>query len=210
MKKRVVNILLFFVVCSLLWGIRYVSFNQRISEACYADYVTFGMNETVEYGKNLMNLNENDGYSVKLRSAKLYEFNAFMNDHGIEKIPESIEVTGVPEMICLLTMEIKNTSNALDSVSLGDLSVIYGRDIVLQANEFILDINPELNLLEEYSVCPEIGQSQLVYIPFSLFKKDFSQKDWGALADYPFCFEVTQFPQKQVINIACEYAQLTN
>lgn len=205
MKKKTVSILVFTAICAALWCARYISFNEKISAVYYTDLVTFEMNDEVEYGNNLMNLDENDGYRVKLKSARIYGLEDFMSSHNIEEIPESITEIGLPEMICLLTIEVTNFSNELDSIFLGNLSSMYGRDIVLQANEFILDINPELNLAEEYSVRPEIGQSQLVHVPFSLYKSSFSQKDWAALTDYPFFLEVTQFPKKQVIRVACEY-----
>lgn len=201
MKKKTVSLIAASVACICLWNVRYVSFNNKISEIYTTPKVIYEVNDVVEYGDNIVELQSHSGYSVQVQKSEQMEMSEFIDKFNIKDEAFNFsEEYRLPDRICLITLEVMNDSNESEELFLGDL-YLYGNDLMFGISPFVMDINEELYLRENYAIHPEIGGKRIVYLPYALYEDDFSGRQWNNIETYSLYLGITQFPVEQVIQI---------
>lgn len=200
-RRKLIEISIFVLLCAGLWFYRYFSFNSEIAKTYTAKRTYFAVNDSVEYGDNIINLHTYKGCSMKLKKATLLDMENFCRQFdllGAYGIMQEENDATADSKICLLELEFTNGSNYSQAFDLGDL-VLCGLDKTLNQSVFVTDINPELNLDEKSTIHTEPKFSQTVLIPFLLNRDGFSSSQWEQLENYPLYLFVTQFPEERVI-----------
>ncbi len=196
MKKKYVIWLLVAAVLSGLWFWRYTTMNayydslNRVVEKEYlsGEYVPF--EDDYISGEDTL-----DGYFVRVDGFELLEFEELCSRTGMT----GEGIYSPPERVVLVTVTLKNETNAEDAVPLTSL-VLHGIDSVVGLNwDLMADLNPKLE--GNSRVRLREGQEFQVVLPYNLRKNLFSSYTWNHMENYDWFLRITVWPTEKDIKI---------
>lgn len=201
MNKRIFWGIICLSTFAILWSLRYFSFNQRIREVYSTPQIIFRMKETVDYGDNIINKYKYKGYSIRVEEAKVLSFEEFINIYNLERGKKQFqeETQTYPAEICLIKIILTNNENHSQAVNISDFQ-LFGDDTLLRISDYIIDLNPSLELDSTFSIQPSIGESVSIDIPYILLSTAPENVENG-LSEYNLYMELTHFPQNIIVKI---------
>ena len=187
-RKKRIALLAVFLLIAAVWGMRVYWINQKYPDV---ERKTYGLQEEVELGKDIIDYDTMEGYFVTIESADIYEYEDLLSQYNLEDFTER----DAPERIYLLKVRLRNTDNTETGIDL--LSWKIQSNSVSQSLDF--ELYYELNQLDTYSIALRENSEKEFLLPYNLRKDFFYPSEWENLEDYEMWLTVTWYPTKKML-----------
>lgn len=187
-QKKRIALLAVFLLIAAVWGMRVYWINQKYPDV---ERKTYGLQEEVELGKDIIDYDTMEGYFVTIESADIYEYEDLLSQYNLEDFTER----DAPERIYLLKVRLRNTDNTETGIDL--LSWKIQSNSVSQSLDF--ELYYELNQLDTYSIALRENSEKEFLLPYNLRKDFFYPSEWENLEDYEMWLTVTWYPTKKML-----------
>lgn len=192
MHKTAKSILLVLVICALSFFIfRVYSLNKYFAENFPMLLEVYSMGDIVEFEDNYIDGDIIDGYAIEVKSAKIINFNDYIDEFDINE-PLEFEIEP-PERVCEVSIIIYNYG----SVSSG----LYLPSIILQGLDYYTDWNSDLlhlanPILEQDSLGLTLADNTQfeAKLVFNIREMHFTTNVWDDLGDYDLWLKLTDYP----------------
>lgn len=195
MAKQKIGLLLLIITIVVTWWGRYLVFNQEITQMYTTPREYYEIGDTISYDDNIINTYTYHGYRIRVDSAELYRFDDFLNQFEIEEA-ETVR----PAFICLLYVTIYNDNNVSRALELDDLT-LYGGDHYLYLSDYLETINPQSSTAAYFYSHPEIGQKEMLILPYAAYLEDDSEQSILKFESQQMYLGLTHFPKELLVMI---------
>lgn len=199
MKKRTKRLLILAAALLLagLWVWRVVSLNAYYDSIDISRKERYAIGDIVSFGQDHVGSGTLDGYSIRVDSFEILDYEEFRATAPFEVEARSYE----PEKIALVTVTVFNDSNENeeDILWLTEFG-LHGIDSHgLQSWKLLLAANPMLD--NQYlGIQLAKGDQCTLILPYDIRKEMFSNT-WSHLEDYHFYLYLTSWPTEKTIQV---------
>jgi len=195
MKKKWIGIGSFIFLLLLLWLIRVIWFNQTYPTINVYEY---DMGEIVELGTDVVSYDVMQGYSVRVDSSKIWEYDDFADYYQVDREEVMNSPMPVPDRVYEVTVTIWNAENTETGIALRDW-YIQSKDIKCSIMGILFSYaNPGIDTTE---IALRPNTEKTFHLTYSLTENRFRPGIWDSLEDYPMWLAVTWYPNKKMISI---------
>lgn len=183
----------FIVLLSALWIWRYYTINEYYQSLDQSSIPYYSMGEEVYFEDDFITLHESaNGYSICVDDFKIVDYAEYINS-----LPEEIEPDYPSDKLGLVTITLRNHSNAEDAIFLSSFTM-HGIDSYQGMDwQLLTASNPVLG--EGHGIRLREGMEMQFILPFVLRKEFFGFDTWAHLENYQFYLQVTTFPAEKTI-----------
>lgn len=200
MAKKIISLLV--IALMIVWTIRFYAINKTFLPHNEFPTEKYDMNEVVWFDDNMLyNVNYSPGYGISVNSARIINFDDFLNEYDKNRD----DFLNPPDAFIEIETTIENldSDNTQEGIYFYSLPLIgvdwytfYNSEATAYANSFFED-----DVAAAYGVLVRKNTSATVKILYNLREDFFTSERWNSIADERINMMITITPIRKVIDV---------